>query len=436
MAPGPRIVIVTYNWPPRNASGTHRPYSWARYWSAKGAQVTVLTAAKYAFDAPLDLDLPPLAGVEVVEVPYLRDSKRRLAGLAPLVGKKWLTRIKTVLKRLTGGEAVDPRRAWEAAAGPVAARLAGRCDIVVSTFGPSSCHVIASAMKRANPALRWVADYRDPWSGNAHLGLTEAERSAERTRELETIAPADLLTTVSGELAANLAALTGKPVRVVENGFDLSDATVRANVAAAGARPGTTKPFRIVHTGMIYAGLRDPQPLLAALAAMKDAGEIEEGDVMCEFYGERLYPLDALAAELAYRPFCRIHGYVPRTQALAIQHEANLLLLLETPDAPGTIPGKVYEYLASGTPILSVGSRRQSAVGDLLDYTGGGCCLERNVEAIAHLLRGMLAGEPSGWFKPDVDRILQFSRESRAELMFEILMERKGQAAEGLGSPA
>ena len=53
-----RIVIVTYNWPPRNAIGTHRPYSWARYWSEAGAKITVLTAAKHAFDAPLDLYLP------------------------------------------------------------------------------------------------------------------------------------------------------------------------------------------------------------------------------------------------------------------------------------------------------------------------------------------------------------------------------------------
>lgn len=40
------VVIVTYSWPPRNSISTHRPYSWAKYWSKIGAKVTVLTAKK------------------------------------------------------------------------------------------------------------------------------------------------------------------------------------------------------------------------------------------------------------------------------------------------------------------------------------------------------------------------------------------------------
>ena len=71
------ILIVTYNWPPRNAIGAHRPYSWAKYWSALGANVTVLTAKKYSFDAPLDLDLPVINGVHVVNVPYLYGKKEK-----------------------------------------------------------------------------------------------------------------------------------------------------------------------------------------------------------------------------------------------------------------------------------------------------------------------------------------------------------------------
>ena len=41
-----KIVIISYSWPPRNAISVHRPYSWARYWSEQGNDVTVLTAKK------------------------------------------------------------------------------------------------------------------------------------------------------------------------------------------------------------------------------------------------------------------------------------------------------------------------------------------------------------------------------------------------------
>ena len=33
-----KITIITYSWPPRNSISTHRPYSWAKYWSKKGAE--------------------------------------------------------------------------------------------------------------------------------------------------------------------------------------------------------------------------------------------------------------------------------------------------------------------------------------------------------------------------------------------------------------
>ena len=65
-----KITIITYSWPPRNSMSTHRPYSWARYWSEKGADVTVITAKKKIFDHPLDMELPKLEGVKVIEVSY------------------------------------------------------------------------------------------------------------------------------------------------------------------------------------------------------------------------------------------------------------------------------------------------------------------------------------------------------------------------------
>ena len=47
------VVIITYDWPPRNAVSVHRPYSWAKYLAELGVDVTILTAAKRSFDEPL-----------------------------------------------------------------------------------------------------------------------------------------------------------------------------------------------------------------------------------------------------------------------------------------------------------------------------------------------------------------------------------------------
>ena len=416
----PRIAIVSYNWPPRNASGTHRPYSWARNWAARGAKVTVLTAKKYDFDEPLDLELAGIPGVEVIETPFLDPARSKLASLLKAAGRQWIRRAKLITKRLRG-RSIDLRERWCIAARSVAGEVANRSDLVISTFGPTATHLIASDMKRANPQLRWIADYRDPWSSNIHSEMLESERALEQKRELETIASADLLTTVSAELAQSLSEFSGKRAEVVENGFDISEEVVVANLANRLDKP--RRPFRIVHTGMIYSDLRDPEPLLRALAAMRGAGEIGPGDVAVEFYGNLLAPLAPLTANPVYRDFIRIQGHVPRAKALEEQRTANLLLLLETPKTSGTVPAKVYEYLTSGTPVISVGSRKDSAVGKLLQATGGGICLERDVDAIRAVLGGLLRGEAPAWFHPDVEQILIYSRQRRADRMFELIEE-------------
>ena len=167
--------------------------------------------------------------------------------------------------------------------------------------------------------------------------------------------------------------------------------------------------------------------MLEALAQLRASGEIDDETVQCEFYGERLNALTPLARNPAYSPFVQLMGHVVRDQALEHQRNADLLLLLETSQTRGIVPAKVYEYLSSGSPILSIGSDRDSAVARLLQYTGGGCCLERDVEAIKALLRQMLGGETPDWFRPKVERILEFSRERRADLMFEMITEQCSQ---------
>ena len=205
-----RIVIVTYNWPPRNSISTHRPYSWASYWSKKGAKVTVLTAEKQTFDEPLDMALPDLEGVNVIQVPYVD-----LFNLLPikLVKFPFILNIAKKIKLWqirNLGISWDPRKAWSLAAASIAARLAMKNDIVVSTFGPSSAHVIACKMKKINPSLFWVADYRDLWSDNPNLvGSRSGRIDKIRRDEISTVgAYADCVTAVSEDMVQKLSKLT------------------------------------------------------------------------------------------------------------------------------------------------------------------------------------------------------------------------------------
>lgn len=420
-----RIVIVTYNWPPRNAIGTHRPYSWARYWSEAGAQVKVLTAAKYPFDAPMDLHLPALPGVEVIEVPY--------GGAARLMGKalrlerlRWLARkVKRWMSR-QGVVSVDLRAAWRDAARPAVQRLAREADIVVSTFGPAASHLIASDMKRVNPSLRWVADYRDLWSQGYAKEATETKHAIARKQELESVGErADLLTAVSNDMVHQLSVLTGKPVIRMPNGFDLDETVVRQRLAAI--PKASSKPFRIVHTGMLYEGHRDPKPLLEALVKLKETGRIVEGDITVDFYGARVDVARQLARDPLIAPFIRLMGHVSRDDALAAQCHADLLLLLESPapEARGTLTGKLFEYITAGRPIICIGSLPEYEIGQLLAATGTGAVFgpEQYDRLPGVLDETMQGGGLFASYAPNVEEVLRYSRKRLAGIMLSEIHE-------------
>lgn len=420
---GPRILIITYNWPPRNAIGTHRPYAWAKYWSMAGARVTVLTAAKHSFDAPLDLYLPELSGVHVIEVPY---GGARLSLVDRVIRKKWilnyLKKFKTFL-RAKGVGTGDPRSIWQAAARPHVEKLAKESDIIISTFGPDSSHLIACHGKRANPDLKWVADYRDLWSENPSNMWSDNLKESVRSMEKATVGQyADVITAVSEDMLSKLGEFCKGKLILVPNGFDLEDWELENVVSSVPLV--RSKPLRIVHTGTVYPGQRDPTPLLEVLDAMVEKKLLVEGDILLEFYGTRVEPIKELMKNPRFKPFLRTPGHLPREEAIRIQREADLLLLLESAaaDARGILTGKVFEYISAGRPIICIGSQPDFEIGLLLHRTGTG--VVANSDDIVDTINQLLSGTPSPiWFAPRLDEIRQYSRKGQSLLLLSELIK-------------
>ncbi|RMG05815.1 MAG: hypothetical protein D6735_04915 [Acidobacteria bacterium] len=62
----PKILIVTAFFPPQNSIASLRSYSWAKYWSQSGYNVTVLTTPKTLHYANINI---PKADYQVLEIP-------------------------------------------------------------------------------------------------------------------------------------------------------------------------------------------------------------------------------------------------------------------------------------------------------------------------------------------------------------------------------
>ena len=405
-----RITIVTYDWPPRNSIGTHRPYSWARYWSENGQDVTVLTAKKKNFDSPLDLELPKLNGVKVIEVPYQLFLGPILK--FPFIGKigKWFR--KKFVNYL--GPNLDPRKAWFLATSPIFSKLARESDVVISTYGPEVAHIIGCRMKMLCPSIYWIADYRDLWSGNPSFeSASKILKEKIKKDEKETVGRyADLITTVSEDMCKTLNKLHNKTTVKVTNGFDLEEKIVKKNNSKKFLK--LNKTLRIVYTGAIYLDEISPVMLLDVIVNLVNKNKIPKNSITIEFYGARLDYIKNLSQQSKYLNLIKIKGHVPRPKVLEIQKKADLLLLLASSKeiSRGVLSGKIFEYMASGRPILCIGGRADFEISKVLKLTSTGLVIDRyEKKKLENMIYETFNGE--GIFKnykPKTNEILKFSR--------------------------
>lgn len=379
-----RILIVTTFFPPLNAIASLRPYSWAKYWTLAGHNVEVLTVLHDANTA-VALRLPN-PGFRVYEVPlpkFVERLKRGYQGKEPqqtsdkkgllTVLKKGVVSIFNYLRHNKGVfnacRMPDFTDLWIRPA-IHAMHDKGNWDLVVSTAGPYSVHVVAAHLKKTGRAQRWIADYRDTWSDNYVFPGLFPFNYIEKVLEKKLMQHADVITTVSAPFAKSLSVRYGNKVCVSENGFDSDDLD---HLPVQSVFPDDGK-FRIVHTGSIYLGKRDPRPLFEAIRKISQESSHILDRLEVVFVGLRQANLDELIHNYQVEPWVKSVGFVPREDALRMQRDAHQLLFLPWNDSSvdGVMTGKIYEYLFSGTPIMAVGGNGMEASQQLiLDANAG-----------------------------------------------------------------
>src|SRR5690606_38460634 len=120
----------------------------------------------------------------------------------------------------------------------------------------------------------------------------------------------------------------------------------------------------------------------------------------------------------------KIIGQVPRSEAVEAQQASDILLLIESEsvEAKGVLTGKLFEYIASGRPILSIGSACDSAIAKMLKRTGTGICLGSNVDAIKEYLSNALYNG-SMFYAPVESEIDKLSRVAQANALFSLIQD-------------
>jgi glycosyltransferase involved in cell wall biosynthesis len=341
----PRVLVVSYHFPPRPGVASARVGKLAKYLRRLGWEPAVVAGE---VDGEEDADL--LRDVEQIEVTRVR-ARRGLPSLQ--------------------------RFDWAVAALPAARRLARGADVVLVSGGPFAPFVLGPALRRP-----YVLDLRDPWSWEPRFdrlrpGLRRrAGLALERRAERTTVTRAAALTAVGPEIADAYVraypSLAGR-VHVVRHGFDPDDFA-----EATHERDGEPT---VVHVGTMQRGDRTPELLVSAAAVVRERG-----------HPLRVRLVGMLPVELGVRePWVDVVGRLPRRQAIAEMRKASVLWL-----QPGQldflVTGKVYEYLASRRPIVAV-APTSGSVAALLRATGGAVFADADVDSCAAAIEQALAGD-------------------------------------------
>ena len=303
--------------------------------------------------------------------------RKKVASYHPVKGDRrenWLGRVRRVARSLCNSGGGELTWTLPALFKAMALMRIHQFDYVYTTGPPHDVHLVGLVLKKIY-GVKWVADFRDPWSSViGQPGAVQARRSKVLENviaflEKQVVKNADNVLVTTGRLADAFANLYPKgrteKFHNVFSGFDPDDF-----ISIQVARP--TSKFRVAYLGTFYVG-RTPELFLEAVRALIDDNKILEDRLDIRFIGACRYAegksVEEMVKQAGLSSVVTIEDAVPHTRALEEMGSAHVLLLF-APDQPLQIPGKIFEYLASGSDILAFTS--EGATADLLRQVGRG----------------------------------------------------------------
>ena len=367
-----KVLLLAHDFPPMAGGGVTRPFAFAKYLPAFGYEPIVLTRGS-THGRPVDraplAQLPPQVTIARIH-PDPEDDwehvQRRLAWLRPLeraLGKPsgWIA--DGVAWRLSSRRpSALMTRTWVKPAIALGAELIEqhRPDVLVAT-GPPFGTMKAAVVLAERFDLPLIADYRDPWT-YAYLWKPQsaAHERDERGWEQRVLARAARVLVVTPTMAERMR--TDYPqfadkVELLLNGYD-------DDMLPGRLRPATSnRRMTIAHVGSIV-DIRQPTLLLEAAGLLRERHPEIAAEMCIRFVGPSSPPLAPQLTARGLDGLVEDIGPVSKSASQEHMRSADLLLLYEL-ECRLAIPGKCFEYLAAGRPILAFVTDDSDAAGFL-----------------------------------------------------------------------
>lgn len=426
-----KILIISYYWPPAGGPGVQRWLKFVKYLPEFGWKPTVYIPENPSYpivDGSLKNDVDP--DLEVIKSkiwePYQiaeffgKENRKFKAGQFD-VGKNqsWKSRLSVWIR---GNFFIpDARVFWVKPSAKFLKKYLteNHFDAFVTTGPPHSLHLIGLELKKIFPELKWIADFRDPWteiSYYKHLKLTKKSDKKHRELEAKVLKSADITLATSYTDAENFRKM-GANAFCITNGFDDSP----KQPATSNQQPAT-KRFALSYIGVLEQ-LRNPEILWEVLEEIINENNDFKSSFELKFAGR----VDDKILEKIYSSNLKnnlnVLGYLSHSEAYEEMINANLLLITNFPSdsSKGIIPGKFFEYLSTGNTIISFGPK-DADVEKILHKTEAGkhFLYTEKARLKAFLLEKFIDWQ-KGMHQQNTADISEFSRRNLTEKLAEML---------------
>lgn len=428
-----KVLIITYYWPPSGGAGVQRWLKFVKYlkeFDWEPIIYTPLNPEYPAFDASLEKEVPE--GIQIVQTPIWEPYQlyKKFAGISAeqkvnasgfISEKKQSGILKKLPVWLRGNFFIpDARKFWIKPSIKYLNRWleSNHIDALVSTGPPHSMHMIALSVSR-HTSIPWLADFRDPWTNidfYHELMLTGWADRKHHQMEKAVLTHASKVVVISKSMKKDFKELYFRDYDVVTNGYDLED------ISGIGEEPDSK--FSIAHIGSM-AKSRNPENLWKALAILSDEVEGFKDNLHIELVGTVDHAIIELIEKNGLRSVLNQTGYIPHADIIRIQKHARILLLIinDTPNAKVILPGKFFEYMASGRPILCIGPHDGDAADIIRETSTGQVADKENLQEILKVVRSMYTAYQTNRDIQVAQNIDRFSRKELTRQMAQLLNE-------------
>jgi hypothetical protein len=216
---------------------------------------------------------------------------------------------------------------------------------IFSSFSPFADHYIANRLKKKFPKVYWIADFRDlhvdPINHNTYLSEYQHRINKQILRD------ANIITTVSQGLAEHLK-------RYHDNIYILKNGIIPSEIPNKPIE--LFEKFTITYTGSMFSDKRNPDLLLAVIKDLMNKGILTEINFQLIYAGKDGGWWSNTMDGLGLSSILVNYGNIVREEAKHLQRKShvNLLLTYTSENLKGNLTGKVYEYIASNRPILTI----------------------------------------------------------------------------------